>query len=104
MIGSVAGASVSGVYLGRLGDSIGHERIMLASAACTLFYLPQPFTSTPRQLIALQARWFAVGGCLLSPMAALLNLWTSPAPKAPPMAWKTASPPAGGRLRRCSPP
>ncbi|MEZ4674671.1 MAG: MFS transporter [Caldilineaceae bacterium] len=78
MIGSVAGASaLSGVYLGRLGDSIGHERIMLASAvACTLFYLPQPFVSTPWQLIALQALGgLAVGG-LLSPMAALLNLWT----------------------------
>ena len=78
MIGSVAGASaISGVYLGRLGDRIGHERIMIAAAVlCTLFYLPQPFVTTPWQLIALQALGgLAVGG-LLSPMAALMNLWT----------------------------
>ncbi len=78
MIGSVAGASaLSGVYLGRLGDRVGHERIMLASAiACALLYLPQPFVTTPWQLITLQALGgLAVGG-LLSPMAALLNLWT----------------------------
>ena len=78
MIGSVAGASaVSGVYLGRLGDRIGHERIMLFSAiASALLYLPQPFVTAPWQLIALQALGgLAVGG-LLSPMAALLNLWT----------------------------
>jgi DHA1 family multidrug resistance protein-like MFS transporter len=78
MIGSVAGASaISGVYLGRLGDKVGHERIMIASAIlCMLFYLPQPFVTAPWQLIALQALGgLAVGG-LLSPMAALMNLWT----------------------------
>jgi DHA1 family multidrug resistance protein-like MFS transporter len=80
MIGAVAGASaLSGVYLGRLGDRVGHEKIMLASAiACALFYLPQPFVTTPWQLISLQAlAGLAIGG-LLSPMAALLNLWTPP--------------------------
>jgi DHA1 family multidrug resistance protein-like MFS transporter len=80
MIGAVAGGSaISGIYLGRLGDKVGHERIMIASAvACMLFYLPQPFVTTPWQLIALQAlSGLAVGG-LLSPMAALMNLWTPP--------------------------
>lgn len=78
MIGSVAGGSaISGVYLGRLGDRIGHEKIMLASAiACALLYVPQPFVTAPWQLITLQALGgLAVGG-LLSPMAALMNLWT----------------------------
>jgi len=78
MIGSVAAASaLSGVYLGRLGDRVGHERIMIVSAiACMLFYLPQPFVTTPWQLITLQALGgLAVGG-LLAPMAALMNLWT----------------------------
>lgn len=78
MIGAVAGASaLSGVYLGRLGDRVGHEKVMLASAvACALFYLPQPFVTAPWQLIVLQALGgLAVGG-LLSPMAALMNLWT----------------------------
>lgn len=78
MIGSVAGGSaISGVYLGRLGDRVGHEKIMLASAiACVLLYVPQPFVTAPWQLITLQALGgLAVGG-LLSPMAALMNLWT----------------------------
>ena len=78
MIGAVAGASaISSVYLGRLGDRIGHERILIASALwAALCYLPQPFVTAPWQLIGLQAlSGLAVGG-LLSPMAALMNLWT----------------------------
>lgn len=80
MIGAVAGASaVSSVYLGQLGDRIGHERILIASAVgAMLFYLPQPFVTAPWQLILLQGlTGFTVGG-LLSPMAALMNLWTPP--------------------------
>ncbi len=80
MIGSVAGASaLSSVYLGRLGDRIGHERILIASAlGAALFYLPQPFVNTPWQLIVLQALTGLTLGGLLSPMAALMNLWTPP--------------------------
>lgn len=80
MIGAVAGASaISSVYLGQLGDRIGHERILIASAvSAVLFYLPQPFVTAPWQLIILQGlTGFAAGG-LLAPMAALMNLWTPP--------------------------
>lgn len=80
MIGAVAGASaISSVYLGQLGDRVGHERILIASAlGAVLFYLPQPFVTAPWQLIILQGvTGFAIGG-LLSPMAALMNLWTPP--------------------------
>ena len=80
MIGAVGGASaISSVYLGQLGDRIGHERILLAAAvSAVLFYVPQPFVTTPWQLILLQGlTGFAIGG-LLSPMAALMNLWTPP--------------------------
>lgn len=80
MIGAVGGASaLSSVYLGQLGDRIGHERILIAAALCAvLFYLPQPFVTAPWQLIILQGlTGFAAGG-LLSPMAALMNLWTPP--------------------------
>ena len=80
MIGAVGGASaISSVYLGQLGDRIGHERILIAAALCAvLFYLPQPFVTAPWQLIILQGlTGFAAGG-LLSPMAALMNLWTPP--------------------------
>ncbi|MBX3009929.1 MAG: MFS transporter [Caldilineaceae bacterium] len=80
MIGAVAGTSaVSSVYLGQLGDRIGHERILITSALVALLcYLPQPFVTAPWQLISLQGlAGFAMGG-LLSPMAALMNLWTPP--------------------------
>jgi len=80
MIGAVAAASaISSVYLGQLGDRIGHERILAASAVgAVLFYLPQPFVTAPWQLIILQGlTGFTLGG-LLSPMAALMNLWTPP--------------------------
>ena len=80
MIGAVGGASaISSVYLGQLGDRIGHERILIAAAFCAvLFYLPQPFVTAPWQLIILQGLTGLAAGGLLSPMAALMNLWTPP--------------------------
>jgi DHA1 family multidrug resistance protein-like MFS transporter len=80
MIGAVAGASaISSVYLGQLGDRIGHERILLVSAvSAVLFYLPQPFVTAPWQLIVLQGLTGLAMGGLLSPTAALMNLWTPP--------------------------
>ena len=78
MIGAVGAASaVSGVYLGQLGDKIGHQKILIGSAiAAVLFYLPQPFVTAPWQLILLQGLTGLAAGGLLSPMAALMNLWT----------------------------
>ena len=80
MIGAVGAASaVSGVYLGQLGDKIGHQKILIGSAiAAVLFYLPQPFVTAPWQLILLQGLTGLAAGGLLSPMAALMNLWTPP--------------------------
>ncbi|MEZ4866645.1 MAG: MFS transporter [Caldilineaceae bacterium] len=80
MIGAVAGASaITGVYLGRLGDRIGHERILIGSAlVATLCYLPQPFVTAPWQLILLQALTGLALGGLVAPLAALMNLWTPP--------------------------
>lgn len=80
MIGAVGAASaISGVYLGQLGDKIGHQKILIGSAlAAMLCYLPQPFVTAPWQLIILQALVGLAAGGLLSPMAALMNLWTPP--------------------------
>ena len=80
MIGAVGAASaVSGVYLGQLGDKIGHQKILIGSAiTAVLFYLPQPFVTAPWQLILLQGLTGLAAGGLLSPMAALMNLWTPP--------------------------
>jgi DHA1 family multidrug resistance protein-like MFS transporter len=78
MIGaaSIAGAG-SSVWLGQLGDRIGHGRIMTISALCAVIaYLPQPFVTSAWQLILLQALAGAAIGGLLPTVAALMNLWT----------------------------
>lgn len=74
-VASLTGA-MSAVYLGRLGDRLGHTRILLGSAiAALLLYLPQPFVTSVWQLGVLQAlSGFAIGG-MLPTIAALMNLW-----------------------------
>lgn len=78
MIGaaSISGA-VTSVWMGRLGDRIGHNTILVWGALVTLlFYLPQPFVTNAWQLIALQAGSGAAIGAMLPPVAAMMNLWT----------------------------
>lgn len=79
--GLVIGASavtgaLSAVWLGRIGDRIGHSRVMIGSAlVATLCYVPQPFVTNTWQLGLLQAAGgFAAGG-LVPALAALMNLW-----------------------------
>ena len=81
MTGLIIGASaftsaVSAVYLGKLGDRIGHERVLFVSAALSaLLYVPQAFVTETWQLLFLQAlSGIAVGG-LIPSVAALMNLW-----------------------------
>lgn len=77
----IGGAAVTGalsaVWLGRLGDRVGHTRVMIGSAAlAALCYLPQPFVTDAWQLGVLQALGgFAAGG-LVPALAALMNLWS----------------------------
>ncbi|MEX1020605.1 MAG: MFS transporter [Litorilinea sp.] len=72
---SLSGA-ISSVYLGRMGDRVGHTRILMFSAgAAVLLYLPQPFVTSVWQLGLLQLlSGFAVGG-IIPAIAALMNLW-----------------------------
>jgi DHA1 family multidrug resistance protein-like MFS transporter len=77
LLGSAAFAgALSAVWLGRLGDRVGHSRVLVGAAfAAALLYLPQPFVQSAWQLALLQALvGFAAGG-LVPAMAALLNLW-----------------------------
>ncbi|MEO1165970.1 MAG: MFS transporter [Chloroflexota bacterium] len=76
---SSATATASGVYLGRLGDRIGHRKILMWSALIVvLFYLPQPFVTNVWQLLALQGlAGLAMGGVIASP-SALLAQYTEP--------------------------
>lgn len=70
--------AVSAVWLGRLGDRIGHRQVLVASAAlAVIFYLPQPFVTSAWQLVLLQAlSGFAAGG-MVPAIGALMNLWTT---------------------------
>jgi DHA1 family multidrug resistance protein-like MFS transporter len=77
LMGSAAlTGAISAVYLGRLGDKVGHNRVLLGSAvAAALLYAPQPFVTSAWQLVLLQAlAGFAVGG-MLPAISALMNLW-----------------------------
>jgi len=76
MGGAAFTAAISSVYLGNLGDRVGHGRVLIASAAASVvLFLPQPFVTTTWQLVVLQAlSGFAVGGMIPS-VAALMNLW-----------------------------
>lgn len=81
MTGVIIGASavtsaVSAIYLGRLGDRIGHERILLGSAMlAALLFVPQAFVTSGWQLAIWQAlSGIAVGG-LVPSVSALMNLY-----------------------------
>ncbi|HXF61269.1 MAG TPA: MFS transporter [Caldilineaceae bacterium] len=77
LIGSAAvTGALSAIWLGRLGDRIGHSRIMIGAAlAAALCYLPQAFVTSAWQLAAWQAlAGFAAGG-LVPALSALMNLW-----------------------------
>jgi DHA1 family multidrug resistance protein-like MFS transporter len=69
-------SAISAVYLGRLGDRIGHSRVLLASAlAAAVLSLPQMFVTAPWQLILFQALAGVATGGLIPATAALMNLW-----------------------------
>ena len=82
MTGIVTGMSaltgtLSAVYLGRLGDRIGHRRILIWGAVVSMiFILPQAAASQVWQLLLLQALGgFAMGGIMPS-ISALLATYT----------------------------
>lgn len=76
MMGAMAvSSSLSAVWMGRLGDRIGHGRVLLASVlAAVMFYLPQSFVTAPWQLIVLQALTGLANGGTIPAVAALMNL------------------------------
>jgi len=77
IIGAAAFTSaVSAVYLGRLGDRIGHERVLLGSAVlAALLFIPQVFVTNAWQLAFWQAvSGIAVGG-LVPSVSALMNIY-----------------------------
>jgi DHA1 family multidrug resistance protein-like MFS transporter len=75
---SAAFTTLSAVYLGRLGDRIGHRRVLIFSClGAALFYWPASLVGGPWQLLALQAAvGIALGGVVPS-ISALLAAYTS---------------------------
>ncbi len=80
MMGITSGAAtLSAVYLGRLGDRIGHDRILIVSTlASGLLYFPQAAVTTAWQLVVLQALAGVALGGIIPSMAALLAVYTTP--------------------------
>jgi DHA1 family multidrug resistance protein-like MFS transporter len=76
---SSAAGTISAIYLGRLGDRVGHRRILTASAlAAALFYIPQTFVTEASQLLILQALTGAAAGGIVAMPSALLVHYTNP--------------------------
>jgi DHA1 family multidrug resistance protein-like MFS transporter len=74
---SSATLTVAAIYLGRLGDRIGHKRILVFSMfAAGLLYLPQSLASEAWQLLLLMALvGIAMGGVIPS-VSALLTRYS----------------------------
>lgn len=70
-----ASSTLSGIYFGRLGDRIGHRRvIMICSVIGFVFFLPQAFAVNVWQLLGLMfLGGFAVGGLVAAPSALLTH-------------------------------
>jgi DHA1 family multidrug resistance protein-like MFS transporter len=81
-VGLVIGASaatmtISSVYLGRLGDRIGHRKVLMASVACAaLLYIPQSMVKEGWQILVLQALTGVTMGGILPSISALLARYT----------------------------
>lgn len=74
---SSAATTLSAVYLGRLGDRIGHRRIVILSAfAAALLYLPQSMVNNAFQLLVLQGLVGVALGGIIPAISALLAKFT----------------------------
>jgi DHA1 family multidrug resistance protein-like MFS transporter len=74
-----ATTTLSAVYLGRLGDRVGHRRIVIGSSLlAALFYLPQTFATEGWQILALQGLVGLAMGGILPSVTALLARFSRP--------------------------
>ena len=74
---SSAAATVGAIWLGRLGDRIGHRTILMWCAlAGAVFYLPQAAVGDVWQLVILQGLFGLASGGMVSAPSALLAQYT----------------------------
>ncbi len=77
-IGS-ATTTVSAIFLGRLGDQVGHRRVLVPSSiAAALLYAAQTIVTAGWQLLGLQALVGVAMGGILPTISALLAGYTQP--------------------------
>lgn len=83
MIGLVIGVSsatgtASAIFLGNLGDRVGHKRVLVWSAlAAAIAYVPMAFVTHPWQLLVLNAISGAAIGGVMPAISALLTGYSS---------------------------
>jgi DHA1 family multidrug resistance protein-like MFS transporter len=76
---SSAASTASAIYLGRLGDRVGHRRVLMVSAlAGAALYVPQAMVTSAWQLLALQVLTGAAAGGVIPALSALLAGYTRP--------------------------
>lgn len=76
---AAATGTASGVYLGRLGDRVGHRQVLMVSAlAGAVFYAMQVLAADVWQVLLLQALAGAAAGGVIPSLSALLNQFTQP--------------------------
>jgi MFS transporter, DHA1 family, multidrug resistance protein len=80
VIGMASAASTaSALYLGRLGDRIGHRQVLMVSTfAAAVLYLPQTFVAHAWQLLILQTLTGLAAGGIIPSLSALLARYTKP--------------------------
>ena len=78
VLGISSGATtLSAIFLGKLGDRIGHRKVLISSAAAAgLLYLPQYFVTQGWHILTLQALAGVALGGVLPTISALLACYT----------------------------
>lgn len=76
---SAATTTLSGLYFGRLGDRVGHRKIVIVSMLIGgLLYLPQALVTAAWQVLAMQALLGVAIGGMIPSISALLARYTRP--------------------------
>ena len=77
-ISAVAG-TVSAIYMGRLGDRVGHRRVLIVAALlAAVFYTPMSLTENVWQFTVLLTLAGAAAGGIMPTLSALLAAYTEP--------------------------